>query len=257
MSGKKIAAGILGSALLMSAAIPASAQRIEFRLSFGGWTLAPLHTAIETECEEIIQNEFFSLLDSILPESTLSPVRTDVSLSSSGTFLSGEIWIPIGRSPFAAGLRGDLFSFHIPFSAAARETIDLFGVPVAELTGRGIGTVDLAGFGLSLLGRWTAVSSPKWEISLHAGISALPFRGRIGMDQILSVSSILGDYQFSGRLDQTIAEIREVEEDIPTVIIAPAAGFDVRYRIGGNAGLSLNLTVSQGTYIAAGVFVGL
>jgi hypothetical protein len=257
MAGKKIAAGVLGGLLSVMGAVPLAAQGIEFRLSFGGWTLSPLHTTVETESEKIIQNEFFKLLDSILPEWSLSPVWSDVSISSTGTFCSGEFWLPFRRSRFAVGLRGDWFSFHLPFTASAREILNILGFPIAELTARGWGNVDLKGLGLALMGRWTAYSSRRLDLSLQAGISALPFRGRIAMDQELSVVSLLGNLQLTGRLDQSIAELREVEDQIPSLIIAPSAGLDFKYRLTGNAGLFINLTVSQGTFVAGGFFIAL
>jgi len=257
MNVKGIIAGILLAVLMVIGAAAASAETIEFRLSYGGWSLSPFHSTVETKCEELIKDEFFKLFDSILPASFLSPVRSEVDLSSSGTFLAAEIWMPLGRSRFAVGIRGDLFNFKVPFTAVAREAIDIFGFPIAEVTGRGQGTVDLKGLGVSLLGRWTAVSTRHWDLSLQAGMSTVPFRGRIAMNQEISVATLLGDLRFTGRMDQSIADIREADDHVPSMIIAPTAGIDVKYRFSGNAGLFINATVSQGTFLSGGFFVTL
>jgi hypothetical protein len=253
MDGKGVVVGILTAGMVVAGASMAGA--VEIRVGYGGWTLSPFHSIVETRCEEVIQSEFFELLNSILPESFLSPIRANVGFSSSGTFLSAEFWIPLPRSRFAVGLRGDLIDFRAPFTASAKETIDIFGFPIADLSGFGRGTVTLNGLGLSLLGRWTAVSSRRVDLSIRAGLSTFPFRGRVTMDLEASASTILGDLNYQGRLDRTIAEIREGNDEVPSWIVAPIVGLDCGVRITPRTGVFANLSISQGTFLSVGLFL--
>jgi hypothetical protein len=255
MASKGAVVGILAAGLVFAGAVSARAGAVEIRVGYGGWTLSPFHSTVETRCEEVIRSEFFELLNSILPESFLSPIRTDVGFTSSGTFFSAEFWIPLPRSSFALGLRGDLINFRAPFTASAKETIDIFGFPIAYLSGNARGTVALKGLGLSFLGRWTAVSSRRVDLSVRAGLSAFPFRGRVTMDLEASAATILGNLDYSGRVDRTIAEIRDSNDEIPSWIVAPMAGLDGAFRITPRTGVFANATISQGTFLSGGFFI--
>jgi len=235
------------------AAPPAAPAAVEVRIGFGGWTLSPFHPLIESRCEEIVQGEFNEYLDSVLPEWMLSPVRAAIDLTSSGRSLYAEIWVPLGQSRFALGARGDVFRFRIPFTASASETIQIVGFPVAELHGTAAGTVELDGLGISLLGRWKAVSSRLFDLALRAGVSGFPFRGRVSMDLALLAQTPLGDYTYSGRLDQTIAEIRKSNDDVPALIIAPVAGLEIGFHLDRRWSLHANVSVSHGTFYSAGL----
>jgi len=250
----RIARGIaaLVSAVLFTSPPPAPAA-VEIRVGFGGWTLSPFHTLIESRCEKIVRGEFNEFLNSALPEWMLSPVRADIDLTSSGRSFHAEIWVPLGRGRFALGARGDVFRFRIPFTASASETVQIIGLPVAELNGTAAGTVELDGLGISILGRWTAVSTRFFDLALRAGVSGFPFRGRVSMDLAILARTLLGDYAYSGRLDRTIAEIRGSSDDVPALIIAPVAGLEIGFRLGRRWSLYANASVSHGTFYSAGV----
>jgi hypothetical protein len=254
MHGKGIVVGILAAGMVVAGASMARAGALEIRVGVGGWTLSPFHSTVEARCEEVIRSEFFELLNSIFPESFLSPIRTNVGFSSSGTFFSAEFWIPLPRSRFALGLRGDLIDFRAPFTASAKETLDILGFPIADLSGSARGTVALKGLGLSLLGRWTAVASRRVDLSLRAGLSAFPFQGRVRMDLEASAATILGDLNYQGRLDRTIAVIRESNDAVPSWIVAPMLGLDGGVRITPRTGVFANLSLSQGTFFSVGFF---
>ncbi len=136
-----------------------------------------LSLPVESRSEDIIRDQFEALLKSSLPDWIVGPVDADIDLSSSGGVLSAEAWIPVGKSRFAAGVRGDVFSFRIPFRAAAHETLRLGGLPVAELWGTSSGKVILKGFGVSLLGRWRAVASRRIDLAVRPAYRSFPFRG--------------------------------------------------------------------------------
>jgi len=246
---------LLGAALTAAflAASPPAAASVEIRIGGGGWTLAPFHPLIESRSKEAVQAEFNAFLEAALPQGMLSPVRADIDLASSGGSLFAELWLPLGRGRFALGVRGDVFRFRIPFTASASETIQLIGFPLAELNGTAAGTVRLEGLGLSLLGRWTVVSAGSFEVGLRAGISVLPFRGRLSADGILQARTILGNFTYAGGLEGTMAEIREGGADVPSLVLAPAAGLETAFRLDRRWRIFAALTVSHGTFYSAGL----
>jgi hypothetical protein len=255
---KKILPGVLAAFLAVLLAAPTTAAAVvEVRIGFGGWTLSPFHTLIESRCEKTVQGEFYELLNSALPEWILSPVRTDIDMTSSGRSLYAEIWVPLGQSRFALGARGDVFRFRIPFTASASETIQVIGLPVADLYGTAAGAVVFDGLGISLLGRWKAFSSRYFDLALRAGVSGFPFRGRITMDMALLAQTPLGEDTYSGRLNRTIAEIRESDDDVPALVVAPVAGLEIGFHLDRRWSLYANISVSHGTFYSAGISTSL
>jgi len=243
-------AAILAAALF---AVPATAAAaVEIRLGFAGWTLEPLRSTIEKKCEDVIEKEFFKILNSVLPAWVLTPVETSIDSTSSGRSFYAEVWLPLGPSRFSLGVRGDVFDFNIPFTASARETVQFLGWILADLTAQGVGTVHLKGVGLSLLGRWKVLALRRFDLALRAGVCALPFRGSIVTDEALLAETPLGDVQLSGRLDETIAEIRAESDDVPSWLFAPAAGLDLGYRIDSRLSVFAAVSVSHGTFYSAG-----
>ena len=91
------------------------------------------------------------------------------------------------------------------------------------------------------------------ELSLQAGLMALPFQGDISMDQTAVVTTPAGDLKFSGTLNQTIDEIRSLGLDVPSWIFSPVLGIDVRFRIAPKLALFLDATVSQGSFVSGGL----
>ncbi|MBN1939521.1 MAG: hypothetical protein JW843_08040, partial [Candidatus Aminicenantes bacterium] len=245
------------AALFAAGTAAAAATTVEIRFGFGGWTLEPLRSTIETRSEEMIRDEFFKLLNSVLPSWVLTPVRTEIDSTSSGRSFHAEVWIPLGPGRFALGFRGDFFDFRIPFNASAFESIQVVGWPLAELSAQGAGTVTLKGLGISLLGRWAAVERRRFGLALRAGVAAFPFRGRIEMDQTLLAETLLGDVRLSGRLDETIAEIRTESGDMPSWMFAPVAGLEIAWRLDSRLSLFGCASVSHGTFYSAGISVSL
>ncbi|MHB8054452.1 MAG: hypothetical protein ACYDH3_04305 [Candidatus Aminicenantales bacterium] len=230
-----------------------AAALIEVRIGYGGWTLAPFRSPVESRSEAVIQDEFETLLKSVLPDWAVTRVDSDIHLSSSGRTLSAEAWVPLGHGRFAVGVRGDLFRFRVPFTAVAHESVQIVGLPLAELYGTAAGTVRLDGFGVSLLGRWKAVSSRRFDFAVRAGVSGFPFRGRVTTSGTLRVETILGNITYTDSLDRTIAEIRDEYGDVPSFIVAPVLGFDAGYRFSPHWALFADVSISQGTFYSAGI----
>jgi hypothetical protein len=253
MKAKGIAAAILAGAILAGPAAGQS-RALDFQVAFGGWSLSPFVSPIERECERLIRNEFDGVVGSVLPGILLSSSLAGVDLSSSGHFFSLAAWYRLGESRFSAGVRGDYFDFRVPYALSADETVSLLGFPLVSLTGRARGSVHLSGIALSLLGRWTPLSTSRAELSLQAGLMVLPFEGDILSDLSATVRTPIGDLPVSGRFQQTIDAVRSLGVDAPSLILAPSLGLEFRYRFAPRLGLFLNATSSQGSFLSGGLF---
>jgi hypothetical protein len=254
MRRKRVLRGIAAAiAAVLSTAAAEAAPVVEVRLGFGGWTLIPFHSPVEARSEDVIQDQYEALLKSALPDWAVTPVGVDIDLSSSGRALYAEVWIPVGKSRFAAGVRGDLFAFRVPFTAVAYETIQIGGLPLAKLRGSAAGTVALEGFGVSLLGRWLAISTRRFDLAVRTGLSVFPFRGRVTTSGALRIETIFGEETYTDDLDQSIAEIRAGNEDVPEFIFAPVLGFETGYRFSSRWKLLAVVSISQGTFYSLGI----
>jgi len=239
--------------IVLAGAAFAESRPLEIQVSYGGWSLSPLRPLVETECERLIRNGFSNSVGAALSEAFLTPLVSSVSLSSSGHFFSAALWYRFEDSRWSAGLEGDYFDFRVPYSVSVATSLDILGFPLVAVDGRGQGTTRLNGLALSLLGRWTPLSAGPVELSLQAGLMALPFQGDISMDQTAVVTTPAGDLKFSGTLNQTIDEIRSLGLDVPSWIFSPVLGIDVRFRIAPKLALFFDATFSQGSFVSGGL----
>ena len=246
--------GIAIGIFLLSGAAFGQTRSFDIQLSYGGWTLSPFRTIVERECEDLIRNEFSKLVGSAISEVLLSPVLSNLDLSSSGHFFSLALWYRIGRSRFSAGVRGDYFNFRVPYSLSVEESLEILGYPLVTLKGEGRGTVRLNGLAVSFLGRWTPLSTRRVDLSLQTGLLLLPFQGEIFLDQTTALSTPLGDFRYSGSFDHTFVEVRELGLDVPSLIVSPTFGIEFRYRFTAEAGIFINTTTAQGAFFAGGLF---
>jgi len=246
--------GIVIGILILSGSVFGQTRQFDVQVSYGGWTLSPFHSIVERQCERLIKNEFDVLVGSAIPDSFLSPLLSNVDISSSGHFFSLGVWYHIGESRFSAGLRGDYFDFNLPFALSVDESLSILGFPLVELEGRSLGSVRLNGLAISLLGRWTPLSTSRVELSLQGGLMVMPFQGRILFDQTTALRTSIGDFQLSGSFDQTIDEVRNFGLDVPSLIFSPMLGIEFRYRFAEPVGLFISATAGQGTFYSSGLF---
>ena len=239
---------------LFSGAVFSQTRSFDIQLFAGDWTLSPFRTAVERESEDLIRNECSKLIGSAIPEAFLSPVLSNVKLSSSGHFFSLALWYRIGRSRFSAGVRGDYFLIRLPYFLSVEESLGILGSPLATIKGEGRGTILLNGLAISFLGRWTPISTRRVDLSLQAGVLLLPFQGKIFLDQTTALSTPLGDSRLSGSFDHTFAEVRELGLDLPSLIVSPTLGIELRYRFIAESGIFINMTTAQGAFYAGGLF---
>lgn len=246
--------GIAIGIFLLSGAAFGQTRSFDIQLSYGGWTLSPFRAVVEKECESLIRNEFDKLVGSVIPEDFLFPFLSNVDLSSSGHFFSLALWYRFGHSRLSAGVRGDYFAFRLPYSLSVEESLKIPGFPSATIKGQGRGTVRLNGLAVSFLGRWTPLSTRRLDLSLQAGLLLLPFQGEILLDQTTALQTPLGDIRFSGGFDHTIDQVREMGLDVPSLIVSPTLGIQLRFRLTAEAGIFIDVTAAQGTFYAGGLF---
>jgi hypothetical protein len=252
-----IAAGFL----LGFAVFPAYGQpRIfEIEAACGGWTLAPFHPILESRTETAVREAFQNAASSTFLDDVLSPPAAKADFGdSSGFAFSATLWMRLGSSRFSVGLRADAFSFRLPFTFDAHESVSYAGYSIVEIDGRSVGAARVRGLSGTLLGRWTAVRSRAFELDFHIGLSLIPYEGTIDQELEGVVRTPLGDLTLSGGYDMTIAEARTWSDGrIPRAILSPAAAVEGRFKLWPNGGIALGFTVSQGTFISGGLYFAL
>ena len=229
-------------------------KNFDVQVSYGGWTLSPFQTIVENESEDLIRKEFNKLIETVFPRGFLTPFLSNVDISSSGSFYSLALWYRFSQSPFSLGLRGDYFIFRLPYSLSAEESIAIFGLPLASLKTQGQGKIRLNSLAISVLSRWTALSTSRLDLSLLAGMILLPFEGEISLSQTTSIGTPFGDVDYSGSFDHSIEEVRNLERSVPSLIVSPCLAVELKFRFSKDAGIILNITGSQGSFYSGGLF---
>ena len=71
------------------------------------------------------------------------------------------------------------------------------------------------------------------------------------------VRSPLGDLEFHGEESQSIEELREWSDRIPSWMLSPSFGMQMLYNLTKEFGLLLDVSLSHGFFFSAGVFFAL
>jgi hypothetical protein len=251
------AARIVLLALFFSA-LPVSARTrgLEIQVSYGGWTAAPFHPILESRTEDAIRRSFESAVGSAAVGAFLSPLTARAEFGTgAGEAFSAVVWTGLGRSRFSLGFRADVFSFRLPFRVAVDEAVSLLGVPVARIEGSSSGTAVIRGFGGAVLGRWAAFDSRVFGLHLQAGLMLFPYEGTVTQNIAAVVRTGLGDINVSGPWDTTIQDLRDWSAEIPRAILSPLFAVEGRLRLFSGGGIFANLTLAQGTFMSAGMFL--
>lgn len=232
------------------------AEKVEFQLSYGSWTLSPFMTAVEKKTENLIKEELGSLLRPIMYGGLQALFQSDVNLRSSGRTLGLAVWYNLAGDRFSLGLRGDYCRLNLPFSLDVEEAVNFLEFPLATLRTQAEGEVHLRSFMITALARWAALELPGFRVFLQAGVTALPYDGDIELSQTTVIRTPLGKLEYSGSLDHTFEQVRELGLKIPSRFWTPLAGisFQGRFR---SVGLVLDISFSQGSYISAGLLFAL
>jgi len=233
------------------------AEKIEIQISYGGWSLSPFITSVEKETERIIGDELYHIVYSFLPGVALSAFRSDINLSSSGKSLDFSIWHKIGQGNFSLGLKGQYYSFNLPYSLDSVQTISFLGFPLIELDAQAEGEINLSSVILSSLARWTTLSGKNFKLSIYGGFAIFHYSGDYVLDGNVLIRSPLGDFEYQGKESQNIEELREWSDRIPSWMISPSLGMQMQYKLTKEFGLALDVSLSHGFFFSAGVFFAL
>jgi len=230
------------------------AEKIDIQISYGGWSLSPFITSVEKESEKIIGDELYYLVNTLLPGAALSAFQSDIDLSSSGKSLDLSLWYKVGQSNFSLGLKGQYYSFQLPYSLDSVQSISFLGFPLIELEAQAEGDINLQSFILSPLARWTTLSGKNFKLSLYGGFAIFHYNGDYILDGNVLIRSPLGDFEYHGEESQSIEELREWSDRIPSWMLSPSLGMVMQYNLTKEFGLLLDVSLSHGFFFSAGVF---
>ncbi len=230
------------------------AQGVEFQLSYGRWSLTPFTTIVERESENMIRESYRRFVKDFFPGLDLPSFIFTLDLSSSGQYFSFAFWYNFKSSQFSLGIKGNYVDLQLPFSIDADQSISFLQYEMVKLQTVGAGEVNLNSLTVSLLGRWKALSQDRFGLLLYGGLLFFPYRGDLFIEQDTKIQTPLGDLEYQGAFAQTINQIRNRDEDVPTTIISPELGIQFQSRLLKNLGLVLDVALSQGSLFSAGLF---
>lgn len=232
------------------------AQGWEWQFSLGPWTLEPWTSPVERQAEEMVSTEAGRLLAPLLSEFTVFAITPRVEMRSRGWSATVGCWRRLKNDRIALGVSASYLDFSLPFSLTDEREITLQGIPLARISTSGQGRVDLHTFMLTLQGRWRIVRTGR--IALHAGmgLTLLGFNGNLYLPLTATVQSFLGTVVLRKTEDETLAELRTGNSDIPAWILAPAVSLSLHYRLGNWSRILIDFSLSQGTSLAVGISLG-
>jgi hypothetical protein len=239
------------------AAVSLAAAGWELQLAIGPWTLQPLNPPVERLAEKIVADEARELLAPLLDDFTVISYQPEIAMRSQGNFLRVGLWRQMAGDRFALGLAADYIRFSLPFALNDEQDISYQGIPIATITTRSEGRIDLRTFMLAARGRWRAWQRGRSTIYVNAGMALLRFRGDLHLPLAIRVRSILGDADLSRNQDMTLDELRQENGGVPAWSLAPVLGAALYVRIGRTSRLFIDAGLSQGTSLAAGVSLDL
>jgi len=251
------AAGFILALLAFAATLSAAPARVRVEIAASAWSLRPFTTPIEDESEKVIEREILRFLRPVLEYITLPPIRENLELGSSGACGSATLWIPLLSNRLEAGARVAYARFKVPFVLTVEQTYEVLDYDLVKVRGAADGRVLFDTLMFGLLGRWTFLRAGRLSWSLTAGATALPFEGDVEGRYELSASTPIGSVSKSGSDRITIEALRRDHEDIPSVLLAPWISTACEVRLAGRLGLVLEAGLSQGSFLSAGLSIGL
>lgn len=240
--------------MILFFALNLPAEKVEILISYGGWSLSPFITSVEKETERIVGKELYQIVDTLIPGAGLAVFLSNIDLSSSGKSLDLSLWLKVGRSNFSLGIKGQYYSFHLPYTLDSVQSISLLGFPVIEINAQAEGDINLQSFILSPLARWTALSGKNFRLSLYGGAAIFHYDGDFLLNGSVLLKTPLGDLEYQGEVFQSFEELRELIEGIPSWMLSPSLGMQMQYKVNKNFGLLLDVSLSHGFFFSAGLF---
>ena len=243
-------------AAVLLAALPLAASAWEWQLSFGPWTLQPWTSPAERQAQRIVSSEANRLLAPLLSEFSIIAFNPDIAMRSRGHFFSAGCWRRLGGGRFAVGLAAAWLDLALPFTLHDERDIYYQGFPVAHVATRGEGRLDLNTFMLEARTRWRVLRSGRFAAYAGPGLTLLRFNGALRLPLVASVQTIFGSIELRETEERTLAELRTDNADVPAWSLAPALYSSLHYRLGSGSRIFLEISLSQGTFLAAGISFG-
>lgn len=244
--------------LLLLAAFPCTLQASgwEWQFTLGPWTLQPWTSPVAREAEQIVSDEAGRLLAPLLSEFTIFAFQPQIDLHSRGWSASAGCWRRLQGDRFAFGFSAHYLDLSLPFTVTDERDIYLQGIPIARISTSGQGQLDLRTFMLGAYGRWQVLQSARIAIFTGLGLTLLSFNGELHLPLTATVESFLGTAELSKTEDTTLAALRVENNAIPAWILSPAIFVSMHYRLGAASRLFIEFSLSQGTFLAAGLSLG-
>jgi hypothetical protein len=242
--------------LFLLASLPLAASAWEWQVSFGPWTLQPWTSPAERQAQRIVGSEANRLLAPLLGEFSIRAFDPDIAMRSQGHFLSVGCGRRLGGGSFAVGLAASYLDLALPFTLHDERDIYYQGFPIAHVSTRGEGRLDLHTFMLEARARWRAFHSGRFTAYAGPGLTLLRFNGGLHLPLVASVQTIFGSAELRATEKQTLAELRADNADVPAWSLAPALTSSLHCRLGAGSRIFVEISLSQGTFLSAGISLG-
>lgn len=239
--------------LLLAAATALPAASWEWQVSAGPWSLQPLTPPLERLAERVVEEEVDELLAPLLADLAVVSYAPRVAMSSSGFSLHGTLWRRLASGRFGLGVSAGYLRLNLPFSLQDEQAFYFQGVPLATLKTSGQGLISLRTFMLAAQGRWRAWQRGRATLHLRGGLALLRFRGRLSLPLQARLQTLLGQAGMNATLDSTLDELARENGRVPSWSLSPAAGATLGCRLQGPVRILLELSLAQGTSLAAGL----
>jgi hypothetical protein len=228
----------------------------EWQFSVGPWTLEPWTSPVERQAEKIVGSEAWRLLAPLLSDFTVIAFEPRVEMGSRGYSANIGCWRNLARDRLAIGAAVSYIHFALPFTLKDERDIYFQGIPLAHVATSGQGQIDLKSFMLTALARWRLFYSGKTTAYAGLGLTLLRLSGDLYLPVSASLRSILGTAELKKTEDMSLAELRKENDEVPPWVLSPALTASLHYRLGAGIRLILEISLSQGTALAAGVSWG-
>lgn len=253
MGNKKIFLALL---LLTAWPLAQKASAWEWQFAVGPWTLEPWTSPVTRAAENMVEDEARRLLAPLLSEFTIFSFSPQIELHSRGWSATAGCWRRLKGDRFALGLSASYLDFSLPFTLNDKHDIYFQGIPLAHIDISGQGKIDLRTFMLTAQGRWRIFQADRVSIYSALGFTMLSFSGDLFLPLTASVESILGSTELVEVENRTLAELRAENNDIPAWILSPSLSLSLHYRLSARSRLFIDISLSQGTFLSAGLSLG-
>ncbi len=230
---------------------------LELSVSYGLWSSFPFTTLVESQCNKMIDYEIQKLLGWASPLLTLTNDKQDIDFSSSGQAIHSTLKYNFPGSRLAVSLEASWLRLDLPFTLEFRQSVELYGFPIARARTLGSGTARIRSLDATAWVHWRVWQRKRVECSLAAGLHVMPLKGEVSLKGHASLDTIVGSEELDLDDRETMAELRSEGLHIPRALVFPALAFSAGYSLSRNLGVLARLTLSQGVFLSLGLTVNL